>query len=26
VIPPDDVVTPGLLVDHLLERENVNGR
>jgi acetate CoA/acetoacetate CoA-transferase alpha subunit len=26
VIPPDDVVTPGVLVDHLLERENVNGR
>jgi acetate CoA/acetoacetate CoA-transferase alpha subunit len=26
VIPPDDVVTPGVLVDHLLERDNVNGR
>ena len=26
VIAPDDVVTPGVLVDHLLEREAVNGR
>ena len=26
VIPPDCVVTPGVLVDHLLEREKVNGR
>jgi len=26
VIPPDDVVTPGVLVDHLLEREKINGR
>ena len=26
VIPPDDVVTPGVLVDHLLEREKLNGR
>ncbi len=26
VIPPDDVVTPAVLVDHLLEREKVNGR
>lgn len=26
VIPPDEVVTPGALVDHLLERETVNGR
>ena len=26
VIPPDDVVTPGVLVDHLVEREKLNGR
>ena len=26
VIPPDDVITPGSIVDHLLEREIVNGR
>jgi acetate CoA/acetoacetate CoA-transferase alpha subunit len=26
VIPPDAVVTPGVLVDHLVQRENVNGR
>ena len=26
VIPPDDVITPGVLVDHLLEREKINGR
>ena len=26
VIPPDDVVTPGTLVDHLVEREIVDGR
>ena len=26
VIPPDDVVTPAVLVDHLLEREKLNGR
>jgi acetate CoA/acetoacetate CoA-transferase alpha subunit len=25
VIPPDDVVTPGVLVDHLVERETVHG-
>jgi acetate CoA/acetoacetate CoA-transferase alpha subunit len=26
VIPPDEVVTPAVLVDHLVEREKVNGR
>ena len=26
VIPPDDVITPGTLVDHLVQREIVNGR
>jgi acetate CoA/acetoacetate CoA-transferase alpha subunit len=26
VIPPDDVITPAVLVDHLLEREKLNGR
>ncbi len=26
VIPPDEVVTPGVLVDHLVAWENVNGR
>ena len=26
VIPPDDVITPGSIVDYLLEREIVNGR
>ncbi len=26
VIPPDDVVTPAVLVDHLVEREKLNGR
>jgi acetate CoA/acetoacetate CoA-transferase alpha subunit len=26
VIPPDDVITPGTLVDHLVERELVDGR
>jgi acetate CoA/acetoacetate CoA-transferase alpha subunit len=26
VIPPDEVITPGVLVDHLVEREKVNGR
>jgi acetate CoA/acetoacetate CoA-transferase alpha subunit len=26
VIPPDAVVTPGVLVDHLVQREKVNGR
>ncbi|MFO1312986.1 MAG: 3-oxoacid CoA-transferase subunit A [Burkholderiales bacterium] len=26
VIPPDDVVTPGAVVDHLVQREIVNGR
>ena len=26
VIPPDDVITPGTLVDHLVEREIVDGR
>ncbi len=26
VIPPDDVITPAVLVDHLLEREKGNGR
>ncbi len=26
VIPPDDVVTPAVLVDHLVERERINGR
>jgi acetate CoA/acetoacetate CoA-transferase alpha subunit len=26
VIPPDDVITPAVLVDHLLEREKDNGR
>ena len=25
VIPPDEVVTPGVLVDHLVEREKVHG-
>jgi acetate CoA/acetoacetate CoA-transferase alpha subunit len=26
VMPPDDVITPGSIVDHLVEREIVNGR
>jgi len=26
VIPPDEVVTPGVLVDHLVAKEKVNGR
>ena len=26
VMPPDDVITPGSIVDHLIEREIVNGR
>jgi acetate CoA/acetoacetate CoA-transferase alpha subunit len=26
VIPPDDVITPGILVDHLIAREIANGR
>lgn len=26
VIPPDEVMTPAVLVDHLVEREKVNGR
>lgn len=26
VIPPDEVITPAVLVDHLVEREKVNGR
>jgi acetate CoA/acetoacetate CoA-transferase alpha subunit len=26
VIPPDDVVTPAAVVDHLVQREIVNGR
>jgi acetate CoA/acetoacetate CoA-transferase alpha subunit len=26
VIPPDEVITPAVLVDHLLEREKLNGR
>lgn len=26
VIPPDSVVTPGVVVDHLIERQKVNGR
>ena len=26
VIPPDEVVTPGVLVDYLVEREKINGR
>jgi acetate CoA/acetoacetate CoA-transferase alpha subunit len=26
VIPPDDVITPGTLVDHFVQREIVNGR
>jgi acetate CoA/acetoacetate CoA-transferase alpha subunit len=26
VIPPDDVITPGILVDHLISREIANGR
>ena len=26
VIPPDDVITPAVLVDHLLEREKLYGR
>jgi acetate CoA/acetoacetate CoA-transferase alpha subunit len=26
VIPPDEVVTPSVLVDYLVAREKVNGR
>lgn len=26
VIPPDDVITPQILVDYLIERERINGR
>jgi len=26
VMPPDDVITPGSVVDYLIEREIVNGR
>ena len=26
VIPPDEVVTPAVLVDHLVQRAQVNGR